>query len=103
MTRVTILGDSHLTRVKLRKMVIRLDSSYVYNRMTRLASQSMTRDSNKSHFYKISGFLMDKPSSFEHKEISIFCFSDDQIAGDFLFCLSSYAMLYFKDQVSELA
>jgi len=46
---------------------------------------------------------MDKPSSFAHKEVYISCFSDDQIAWDFLFCLSSYAMLNFKDQVSQLA
>jgi len=46
--------------------------------MTRLESQSMTRDSSQSLFYKISEPLMDKPGSFAHKEMSIFCFSDDQ-------------------------
>jgi len=38
----------------------------------------MTRDLSQSHFYKISEFLMDKPSSFVHEEMSTFCFSDDQ-------------------------
>jgi len=38
----------------------------------------MTRDSDQSHFYKISELLMDKPSSFAHKEIRIFCCRDDQ-------------------------
>jgi len=38
----------------LKKMVTRLDSSHVFHRMTRLESQSMTRDSSQSHFCKIS-------------------------------------------------
>ena len=41
-TRVMIFGDSDSTRVRLRKMV------------TRIESQSMTRDSSQSHFCKIS-------------------------------------------------
>ena len=60
-TRVTIIG------VTLRKMV------------TRLESQSMTRNSSQSHFYKILEFLIDKPSSCALKEMSIFCFSDAQV------------------------
>jgi len=59
-------------------MVTRFDSSQVFYRMTRLESQSMTRDSSQSPFYKTSEFLMGKSSSFAHKEISIFCFSDNQ-------------------------
>jgi len=38
----------------------------------------MTRVWSQSHFYKISEPLMDKPSLFAHKEMSIFCFSDNQ-------------------------
>jgi len=60
----------------------------------------MTRDSSQIHFYKVSEFLMDKLSSFAHKEMSIFCFSDDEDWRKFLFCLSNRAMLHFKDQVS---
>jgi len=30
----------------------------------------MTRDSSKSHFYKISEFLIDKLTSFAHKEFN---------------------------------
>jgi len=78
-TRVTIFHDSDATRVTLRKMVTRLGSTHVFHGMTRLESQSMTRDSSQSHFYKISEFLMDKPSSFAYKEMRIFCFSDDPI------------------------
>jgi len=63
---------------RLRKMVNRLDSSHVFHRMTRLESQSMTRDSSQSHFHKISEFLIDKPTSYALKEMCIFCFNDDQ-------------------------
>jgi len=42
-TRVTIFGDSDSTRVTLKKMVTRLDSSHIFHRMTRLESQSITR------------------------------------------------------------
>jgi len=60
----------------------------------------MTRDSRQSQFYKISAFLMDKPSLFAHKEISIFGFSDDQDWWKFsvFFVYSCYAA--FKNQVS---
>jgi len=83
MTRVRIFGDSNSTRHKLKKMVTLLDSSHLFYRMTRLESQSLTRDSSQRHFYKISEFLKDKPSSFAHKEMRIFCFSDDQDWGKF--------------------
>jgi len=74
--RVNIFGDWDSTCVTLRS--IRLESSHVFRRMTRLKLQSMTRDSSQSHFYKIFEPLIDKPSSFAHKEMSTFCFSDDQ-------------------------
>jgi len=67
----------------------RLDSSHVFHRMTRLESQSITRDSSQSHFYKSSEFPMCKPCLFAHKEISIFCFRDGQDWWNFLFCMSS--------------
>jgi len=38
----------------------------------------MTRDASQNHLYKISEPRMDKSSSLAHKEMSIFCFSDDQ-------------------------
>ena len=77
-TQVTTFGDSDSTRVTLRKMVTRLESRSLQNDSIRLESQSITRDSSQSHFYKLSEFLIDKPTSFVHKEMSIFCFSDDQ-------------------------
>jgi len=77
-TRVTIFGDSDSARVTLGKMMTPLESSHVFHRMTQLASQSVTQDTSQSHFYKISEFLIDKPTSCALKEISIFCFSDDQ-------------------------
>jgi len=78
-TRVTIFGDSDSTRVTLKKMVTRLESHFSQNDSTRVT----VNHSSQSHFYKISEFLMDKPSSFAHKEMRIFCFSDDQDWGKF--------------------
>jgi len=51
----------------------RLESRFSQNDSTRVT----VNDSSQSHFYKISEFLMGKPSSFAHKEMRIFCFSDD--------------------------
>ena len=73
-----VFGYSYSTRVTLRKLVTWLISSHVFHRMTRLESQSMSRDLSQSHFHKIFVLLMGKASSFAHKEISIFCFSDVQ-------------------------
>jgi len=60
----------------------------------------MTRDSTQSHFYKISEFLMDKTTSFAHKEMSNFASVMIKICGNFLFCLTSRALVHFKDQTS---
>jgi len=43
---------------------------------------------------------MDKPISFAHKEMSIFASVIIKVGGNFLFCLSSRAMLHFQNQVS---
>ena len=77
----------------------RLESSHVFHRMTRLESQSMTRDSSQSHFCKISEPLIDKRSLFACKEIIIFWSSNDQNWCNFLFWLSSRVILYPKGQV----
>jgi len=53
-----------------------LDSSHAFHRMTRLESQSMTRDSSQSYFCKIFEPLMDK-RCFRTKKWA-FCFGDDQ-------------------------
>jgi len=53
-----------------------------------------------SHFYKISEPLMDKPSWFAHKKWEFFASEMIKIGDNFLFWLSSRAVLYFKDQVS---
>jgi len=74
MTRVTIIGDSDSSHVEKNG-----DSSHVFHRMTPLESQSVSRDYSQSHFKKISEFPMDKPRSFAHKELSIFCFSGDKV------------------------
>jgi len=42
---------------------------------------------------------MDKSSSFAHKEMSIFASVMIKIGENFLFCLSSCAVLHFKDQI----
>jgi len=77
-------------------MVTRLESRFSQNDSPRVT----VNDSRQSHFYNISEFLMDKPSSFARNEMSISCFSDDQNWRNFSVCLSSCAMLHFKDQVS---
>ena len=64
-------------------MMCRHNSIQIFHRMTRLESQSITQAS--SHFYKISQYLIDIPSLFAHKEMSFFCFSDDQNWRIFLF------------------
>jgi len=38
----------------------------------------VARDWSQSHVYKIFKLLMDKPSLFVQKEMSLFCFSGDQ-------------------------
>jgi len=53
--------------------------------MTRLESQSMTRDSSQGNFYKIYEFLMDKTSSFAHNEMSICASVMIKIVANFLF------------------
>jgi len=67
------IGTDSVTRVNL-------DSSHVEKKgdSARLESQSTTPDSSQSHFYKISEPLNHTPNSFAHKEVGIFCFSDDQ-------------------------
>jgi len=68
-------------------MVTRLVSSHVFHRMTRLESQSKTRDSIQSHFCKISEALIDKPSLFAYKEMIIFGQLMIKIGANFLFLL----------------
>jgi len=96
-TRVMIFGNSDSTRVRLRKMVTRIESRF--HRMTRLESQSMTRDSSQSHFCKISEPLINKPSFLHTKKWSFFGPVMIQIAANFLFRLSSRVILYPKGQV----
>ena len=67
-----------MTRLESRFLVTGLDSTPVekngdsIHRMTRHESQSMTRNSSQSHFYNISEFLIDKPTSYALKEMSSF-------------------------------
>jgi len=92
----SVIQVNDSTRVTLRKMVTWLESRFSQNDSTRLESRSVTRDASQSHFYKISEFLMDKSTSFAHKEMSIFCFSDDQDWRKFsvLSVWSCYAVFY---------
>jgi len=52
-------------------------------------------------FTKSLEFLMDKPSSFAYKEMGIFASVMIKNGANFLFCLSSRAMLLFQDLVSQ--
>jgi len=75
-------------------MVTRFESRFSQSDSTRIT----VNDSSQSYFYNISEFLIDKPSSFAHKEMRIF-FAPViiTIGGNFL---SSCAMMHFKDHVS---
>jgi len=55
-------------------MVTRLESRFSENDSTRVT----VNDSSQSHFYNIFEFLVDKPNSFVHKEMSILYVSDEQ-------------------------
>ena len=88
MTRVTIFGDSDSTRITLRKMV------------TRLESQSMTRDRVRVIFAKSLSSWWTNPVGLHTKKWAFFASVMIKIGENFLFCLSSRAMLHFKDQVS---
>jgi len=55
-------------------MATRLESRFLQNDSTRVT----VNDSNQRHFYKISEFLIDKPTSCALEKKSMFCFSDDE-------------------------
>ena len=93
-TRVTIFGDSDSTRVMLRKMVTRLDSSHVFHRMTRLESQSMTRV--RVIFTKSLSCWQTNPLHVHLKKWTFFASVMIKIGANFLFCLSSHSMLHLR-------
>jgi len=64
----------------------------------------MTRDSSQSHILKITKLQIDKLTSFSQKEMSFFCFSDDQYWRKFSsFTVSpSGFMTHFKYHVFHL-
>jgi len=98
-TRLVICGDSDSTRLTLRKMVTRLDCSHVFHKMTRLESQSMTRDSSQSHFAITLSSWWTNPVRLHTKQWAFHASVMIKIGANFLFCLSTCAMLHFKDQV----
>ena len=84
------VGSDSVTRVKDSTWLdsshdfwwLGLDSSHVEKKggSTRVTFFTEWLDSShsQSHFYKISEFLIDKATSCALKEMSIFCFSNDQ-------------------------
>jgi len=98
MTRVTIFGGSDSTRITLKKMVTRLDSSHVFQRMTRLESQSMTTRV-RVIFAKSQSLWLTNPVCLHTKKWSFFCPVVITIGANFLFWLSSRVMVYPKGQV----
>ena len=76
-------------------MVTQLVSRFTQNDSTWVT----VNHSSQSYFYKIPEFLMDKPTSVAHKEKRIFAPVMIKIGANFLFRLSSHAMLHFEDQV----
>ena len=99
MTRLTIFGNSHSTRVTLRKIVTRLTFLTESLDSTRVT----VYDSCQSHFYKISEFLMDKPSSFAHKKWAFFASVMIKIGGNFLFCRLVVLWCILKIKCPQLA
>jgi len=85
-----VCGDS-VTRVN---DSTRLESRFSQNDSTRFESQLMTRDSCQSHFYKISEFLIDKPTSCALKEMSIFASVMTKIGANFL-CFACLVVLCY--------
>ena len=96
--RVTILGDSYSTRATLRKLVTRPESRFSQNDSTRVTINDWRLESES--FYKISEFLMDNPVRLHTKKWAFFASVMVKTGANFLFWLSTDAMLYFKDQVS---
>jgi len=74
--RVTILGDLDSTLVRLRKMVTWLESRFSQNDSTRVTINNSRLESES--FLQNLWVPDGQPSSFTHKEMSIFCCSDDQ-------------------------
>jgi len=88
-TRATLRNDGDSNRV-----------TFLPNDSTRVTVE----DWSQSHFYKISKRLIDKHSSFAHKEMSFFCFSGDQHLRKYsvLTVFPSAVMMHFKYQVFRL-
>jgi len=76
-------------------MVTRLESRFSQNDSTRVT----VNDSSQSHFYKFSELLMN-PLHLHTKKGAFSPSAMIKIGSNFLLCLSSCAMLHFKDQVS---
>jgi len=85
------------TRVTLRKMVTRLDSSHVFDRMTRLESQSITRVS--VIFAKFQSLWSTNPVCLHTKKWSFFGPVMIKIGAKFLYWLWSRVIPYSKCQV----
>ena len=84
-TRVTVSGDSDSTQVTLRK------------RVNRLESQSMTRDSSQSFFAKFRSLWWKTQFVCTQRNEHFFVLVMIMIGVNFLFCLSSRAMLPVRD------
>ena len=101
-TRVTNFDESDSTRVTLRKMVTGFDSSHVFHRMTRIdSSHSQWLGTRvKVIFTKFLSFWWANPVSLHTKKWAFSASVMIKIRRNFLFWLSSLAMLQFKDQTS---
>jgi len=95
-TWVMICGDSDSTWSRWEKWW--LDPSHIFHKMTRLESQSMTR---VRFIFTISlSSWWTNPVRLHTKKWAFYASVTIKIGANFLFCLSSCAMLHFKDQVS---
>ena len=94
-TRVTIFGVSDSTRVTLRKMVTRLASHFSQNHSSH--SQWLESESLLQNLY-----VPDWTNTvrLHTRKYALFASVMIKIGVKFMFCLSTRAMLHFKDQVS---
>ena len=90
LTRVTIFGCSDSTRVTLRKIVTRFKSRFSQNDLTRV----------RIIFTKSLSSWWTNPVPLHTKKWALFAWVMIKMGENFLFWLSSRAVLHFKDQVS---
>ena len=90
-----------LTRLELRNMVTRLESRFSQNDSTRVTVNDSRLETRVRVIFTISlSSWWTNPVRLHTKKWAFYASVMIKIGANFLFCLSSCAMLHFKDQVS---